>query len=77
MRQCVDVILTRIFSVINIKQVWLRRSSGSNVFSELNICIITVLVLNFRFLKGTMLLGKERLSKMQSLTFAVSSVSQQ
>ena len=45
-----------------------RRSSGSNVFSELNICIIAVFVLNLRFLKGTMLLGKERLSKMQSLT---------
>ena len=43
MRQCVNVILTRIF-------------------------IIAVFVLNLRFLKGTMLLGKEILSKMQSLT---------
>ena len=73
MRQCIDVILTRIFSVIDIKvgPVCPKRFSGSITFRELNICIMTVLVLNFEFLKGTMLLGKEILSKMQSLTLQV------
>ena len=68
MRQCVNVILTRIFSVINIKvdmtQTILRKQNIQRAQYLYN----DRLVLNFRFLKGTMLLGKEILSKMQSLT---------
>ena len=71
MRQCIDVILTRIFSVIDIKAGMPQTILRKHTFRELNICIMTVLVLNFRFLKGTMLLGKEILSKMQSLTLQV------
>ena len=42
----IDVILTRIFSVIDIKAGMPQTISGSITFRELNICIMTVLVLN-------------------------------
>ena len=68
MRQCVDVILTRIFSVINIKvgmtQTILRKQNIQRAQYLYNHSI----GIELRFLKGTMLLGKEILSKMQSLT---------
>ena len=67
MRQCVNVILTRIFSVINIKvgmtQTILRKQNIQRAQYLYNHSIgIELQVLE------TMLLGKEILSKMQSLT---------
>ena len=65
MRQCIDVILTRIFSVIDIKA-----GMPQTILRKQNIQRAQYLY-NDRFLKGTMLLGKEILSKMQSLTLQV------
>jgi len=70
MRQCIDVILTRIFSVIDIKagmpQTILRKHNIQRAQYLYNDSIgIELQVL------GTMLLGKEILSKMQSLTLQV------
>ena len=69
MRQCVNVILTRIFSVINIKvgmpQTILRKHNIQRAQYLYNHSI------GIELQKGTMLLGKEILSKMQSLTLQV------
>ena len=71
MRQCIDVILTRIFSVIDIKagmpQTILRKHNIQRAQYLYNDSI----GIELQVLEGTMLLGKEILSKMQSLTLQV------